>query len=460
MAEPISTSAALAQEGLSLDRPPSRRPDPIPPRRGLQNLLQTSSNVRADYEPQRLQGIAQEIVDQWPFQQLGLERRPRLITDPSMITVRVMPELPVTQSRLGIMLRGGEAETKEFLRDLGKFAESTKHPYIEREFKMAARELSSLGPGSFKYYMDLGTAQGGGFNPATMRAAIRNVLLMEGFTVVPGAATMHPRQRERLLTEKAGKIAMGQAKGHPGFMFGMTGPDYSQAHTVATEFLGPSIGLRAPQGVEARLQRGEPTRQFKPEMTTGGGQASGKPVMAAIRDLRAQAAYEARKDVSAAARKMTPRQVYAKTVSFLESKMPSAMLEKLLTDSLTESELAIVSAGNADERLFENVTRRMMSNLTSDVEYKSFRDLSGPLSEHLAGQAGKTKRYVTRTTQAMIGTEHVTAEAAQRVYREEVRNLSKYLPGLRGRLGPSAPILAIAALLSAGMFAAGMRTED
>lgn len=454
MPERISTSEALAQEGLSLDRPPSRRPDPIPPRRGLQNLLQTSSNVRADYEPQRLQGIAQEIVDQWPFQQLGLERRPRLITDPSMITVRVMPELPVTQSRLGIMLRGGEAETKEFLRDLGKFAESTKYPYIEREFKMAARELSSLGPGSFKYYMDLGTAQGGGFKPATMRAAIRNVLLMEGFTVVPGAATMHPRQRERLLTEKAGKIAMGQAKGHPGFMFGMTGPDYSQAHTVATEFLGPSIGLRAPQGVEARLQRGEPTRQFKPEMTTGGGQASGKPVLQAIKELRAFASSERGSSVDIKGRARIIMDMLREALSENDQQRVISILNE---DAASFARKYAADPAKAVVRTL-GVLRSNDPDIDMAMDRQDRRRLADAIEE--AVTIKKKPARVTRATEALVATEHVTQEAAQRVYREEVRNLSKYLPGLRGRLGPSAPILAIAALLSAGMFAAGMRTED
>ena len=418
MAERPVESDALAQ-GLSIERLPDRRPNPIPTRRGLDNLLSEMSNVRADYDPERLQKTAQTIVDQFPFQSMGLERRPSLITDPSMIQVRVMPDLPVSRSRLNLMVGGDEQITKEFIRDLNRYASSSKHAYVEKEFKKAAQELSALGPGSFKYYMDVGTAAGGGFKPATMRAAIRNVLLMEGFTVVPETATMHPRTRERLLTEKAAKIAISQGKGHPGFMFGMTGPDYGGAHRVATEALGPSIGLRAPRGVLERLQRAEPTRQFKPigrsrrimDLLKEGLSENDQQRMLSILD----------EDPVSFARRFAsdPAKAVVRPLAVLRSGSPDIDLSLRLEDR-----------------------RRLADAIEEAVTIK------------------KKVVPVTRATKALEETAHVTQEAAERVYREEANRLSKFVPGMKGRIGPAGPILAIAALLSAGMFAAGMTRED
>jgi hypothetical protein len=453
MAEQMRESDALA-EALSIERLPDRRPNPIPTRRGLGNLLSEMSNVRADYDPERLQQTAQTIVDQWPFQSLGLERRPRLITDPSMIQVRVMPDLPVSQSRLGIMLKGDESITRDFISDLNRYASSTKHAYVEKEFKQAVQELSALGPGSFKYYMDVGTAAGGGFKPATMRAAIRNVLLMEGFTALPEAATMHPRTRERLLTEKAAKVAISQGKGHQGFMFGMTGPDYGGAHTVATNVLGPSIGLRAPRGVLERLSRREPTRQFQPEMTGAPEQASSKPLTQAIKELRALASSERGSGTNAAER--------AKTIV------------EMLKDNLSENDqMRMLSILNEDPGSFARrfaadpakaavravaVLRSGDPDIDLTLAQQDRRRLADAIEEAVTVKKGKVS--VTRATKALEATSHVTQEAAESVYRDEARRLSKYVPGMKGRIGPAGPILAIAAILSAGMFAAGMAREE
>ena len=453
MAERPVESDALAQ-GLSIERLPDRRPNPIPTRRGLDNLLSEMSNVRADYDPERLQKTAQTIVDQFPFQSMGLERRPSLITDPSMIQVRVMPDLPVSRSRLNLMVGGDEQITKEFIRDLNRYASSSKHAYVEKEFKKAAQELSALGPGSFKYYMDVGTAAGGGFKPATMRAAIRNVLLMEGFTVVPETATMHPRTRERLLTEKAAKIAISQGKGHPGFMFGMTGPDYGGAHRVATEVLGPSIGLRAPRGVLERLQRAEPTRQFKPEMTGAPEQASSKPITQAIKELRAFASSKRGSGVDAIGRS---RRIMDLLKEGLSENDQQRMLSILDEDPVSFARRFASDPAKAVVRPLA-VLRSGSPDIDLSLRLEDRRRLADAIEE--AVTIKKKVVPVTRATKALEETAHVTQEAAERVYREEANRLSKFVPGMKGRIGPAGPILAIAALLSAGMFAAGMTRED
>lgn len=449
MAEQMRESDALA-ENLSIERPSPRRPNPIPTRRGLGNLLSEMSNVRADYDPERLQTAAQTIVDQFPFQSMGLERRSPLITDPSMIQVRVMPDLPVSKSRLKLMVGGDEQITKEFISDLNRYASSTKHAYVEKEFKRVAQELSALGPGSFKYYMDVGTAAGGSFKPATMRSAIRNVLLMEGFTVLPEAATMHPRLQNRLLLEKAAKVAVSQSKGHPGFLFGMTGPDYGEAHKMSTKVLGPSIGLRAPRGVLGRLQRGEPTRQFMPEMTGAPGQASSKPITQAIKELRALASSERGSGVNTEGR---ARRIMDLMREGLSEGDQQRMISILGEDARTFARKYAADPAKAAVRTIA-VLRSNDPDIDLTLQREDRRRLADAIEE--AVTIKKKPVSVTRATQALETTQHVTQEAAERVYREEASRLSKFVPGMKGRIGPAGPILAIAAILSAGMFAAGM----